>query len=62
MKLIKLTRLDGTPFYVAPAWIMAVHAPTETYLKGAHTELVLSGFVEAVKETPEEVVNLLKEV
>lgn len=62
MKLVGLTDLEGHPLWIVPTWVEAIKRPTRiVYDSRANGVVIAGGQAYAVKETPEQIVQALKE-
>lgn len=63
MKLVRLTDVRGDAVYVVPVWIQFISEPIlGIHPRDAHCHLELSGTTLGVRETVDEVRELLKDV
>lgn len=62
MKLIKLTRPDGSDIWIAPTWIISVADALLAKIDGAHAEIKLSSGIQFVQETAEEIALTLEQL
>lgn len=62
MKLLNLTRPDGSPVWIVAAWVISV-APgrPDVDIDGHHTEIKISGGVQYVREAAQVVAMMLAE-
>lgn len=61
LSFIALTRLDGTVVYVRATTVLALYAPhPSSAANGARTFVVTSGYDYFVRETPEQVLQLVE--
>jgi len=60
--ILKLTDPDGGPIWIVARWVTQLKLPPRgQYSEHARTLIVLGAREQAVRETPEEIVKLLKD-